>query len=210
MNEDKPTPDPQEPKQSSFWAELKRRKVIRVGIAYAAVAWVIVEVASATFEGFGIPDWAFRFVTLMVLLGFPIAIILAWAFDVTPEGIKVTKSVDSTPVSKKQQRKQNWMAYAMGAAVPTVIFGILALYFFFQAKPAEETFSSSNSQLPSSIEDKSIAVLPLVNMSPDPDNAFFADGVQEEILTNLAKVHDLLVIGRTSTLRYRDTTKKPG
>ena len=227
MNEDHPTPDPQDPKPSSFWAELKRRKVIRVAIAYAAVAWLIIQVAATTFEGFEIPLWAFRFVTLMVVLGFPVALVIAWAFELTPDGIKTTKSADAVqadkPISKTQQRKRNWMAYLIGAAVPTLIFSVLALFFFLRSD-SDSTQSSSESSppsaisdssrrksqeadLPSSEMDKSIAVLPLTNMSPDPDNAFFADGVQEEILTNLAKIHDLLVIGRTSTLRYRDTTK---
>jgi len=208
---DKPTPSGPEEKTSTFWTELKRRKVMRVGITYAVVAWIIIQVAATTFASFGIPEWAFRFVVIMLVLGLPVALIITWAFELTPDGIKTTKHArekqGTKPLSEGQQKKRNWMAYLVGALIPTLIFGALALFFYFQAKPAQEPLPSSISQLPSTDNDKSIAVLPLTNMSPDPDNAFFADGVHEEILTNLAKIRKLLVIGRTSTLQYRDTVK---
>ena len=98
---------------------------MRVAITYAVVGWVIMQVASLTFEGFGIPIWAFRFVMLMVILGFPIAIILAWAFELTPDGIKTTKSAqDETEVTEAHSKKRNWLAYAVGAVIPTVIFTV--------------------------------------------------------------------------------------
>ena len=197
---------------ASFWSELKRRKVMRVAITYAAVAWLIIQIAATTFEGFGIPLWAFRFVTIMLVIGAPVAIIIAWAFELTPEGIKTTRAADEArgdkPVSKQQQQKRNWMAYAIGAAVPTLIFGVLAGFFYLRSDPPV-TPKQSVGGSPSQVEvlDKSIAVLPLVNMSPDAENAFFADGVQEEILTNLSQIKELFVMGRTSTLRYRDSVK---
>ena len=197
-----PKQDPTSSGLGAFWAELKRRKVMRVAITYAVVAWLIIQVAATTFEGFGIPIWAFRFVMLCVILGFPLAIILAWAFELTPEGIKTTKVADEerddAPVSEKQQRKRNWFSVVFAAAVPTVIFGALAVYFY-------ATRSDTGGE--ADVEEKSIAVLPLENMSPDPDNAFFADGVQEDILTNLARIGELHVIARTSTQQYRNTTK---
>ena len=128
------------------------------------VAWLIIQVAETTFEGFGIPLWAFRFVMLCVILGFPIAIILAWAFELTPDGIKTTKVADQqrgdAPVSKKQERKRNWFSLLFAAAVPTLIFGTMALIFYFQAKPDQETILTPNSSLHPPVDDKSIAVLP--------------------------------------------------
>ena len=174
---------------------------MRVAITYAVVAWLIIQVASTTFGDFGIPVWAFRFVVIMLGLFFPVALIITWAFELTPEGIKTTKSARESqgdePVSKKVQRKRNWMALGFAAAVPTVIFGALAVYFY--ATRAVETEASGG--------DKSIAVLPLANMSPDPENAFFADGVQKDILTNLSKIDAFRVLARTSTLQYRDTVE---
>ncbi|MDA0348073.1 MAG: hypothetical protein O3C43_10040 [Verrucomicrobia bacterium] len=205
------SPDPPQPADhpkptgfSAFWQELKRRHVVRVGTVYAVVAWLIIQIAATTFEGFGIPDWAFRFVVLMVLLGFPVSLIIAWAFELTPEGIKTTKVAQQvkkdSPTADEFTNKRKWLTLAFGAAIPTLIFGTLALYFYFRS----DTVPSSNqfTEL-----DKSIAVLPLTNMSPDPENAFFADGVHEDVLTNLSKIKELHVIGRTSTLQYRDTVK---
>jgi len=199
---------------SAFWAELKRRKVMRVAITYAVVAWLIIQIAVSTFEGFGIPVWAFRFVVIMLLCFFPVAIILAWAFELTPDGIKTTKVARSesadTKDSTSHSKKRNWMAYAIGAAVPTLIFSVLAIFFYVRSDPSDPSDSSLSalSSLPTA-SDKSIAVLPLENMSPDSENAFFAGGVQEDILNNLSKIKELFVIGRASTLGYKDTAKKP-
>ena len=120
------SPDPQEPQPteaSSFWAELKRRKVMRVAITYAVVAWLIIRVASTTFASYGIPDWAFRFVVIMLVLGLPVALIITWAFELTPEGIKTTKHAredrGNAPLSEKQQNKRNWFSLLFAAAVPT-------------------------------------------------------------------------------------------
>ena len=143
--------------KASFWAELKRRKVMRVAITYAVVAWLIMQVAGLTFEGFGVPIWAFRFVVIMLWLFFPVALIITWAFELTPEGIKTTKSARESqgdePVSKKVQRKRNWMALGFAAAVPTVVFGALALYFYVTRELADDVL------------EKSIAVLPLKSLS---------------------------------------------
>ena len=220
MTEDPQSETPKPSGPTSFWAELKRRKVMRVAITYAVVAWLIIQVASTTFGSFGIPEWAFRFVVIMLCIFFPVAVILAWAFELTPDGIKTTKHAreeqGEVPLSEKQERKRNRFTFLFGAAVPTLIFGALAIFFYFRANPPvtpDQSVGGSSPALSSSnglqVEDlgKSIAVLPLTNMSPDLENAFFADGVHEEILTNLAKIRKLLVIGRTSTLQYRDTVK---
>lgn len=210
MDNDSESNSPKAPPQSedaasnssSFLSELKRRKVMRVAITYAVVAWLIMQVAGLTFEGFGIPEWAFRFVVLMLVVFFPVAIVLAWAFELTPDGVKTARVArderGTAPASVEEQRRRNLKAIGFAAALPTLIFGVLALFFFFRSGPSEDAGATP---------EKSIAVLPLANMSPDPENAFFADGVHEDILTNLTKVQELLVIGRTSTLQYRDTTK---
>jgi TolB-like protein len=214
MTEPDPSPDKSPSGLAAFWQELKRRKVMRVAITYAVVAWVIMQVSSIVFPQFDIPVWAGRLVTLILVICFPISLIIAWAFELSPDGIKTTKHAreeqGEAPVSEYQERKRNWMAFAFAAAVPTLIFGTLALIFFFRSSPvasAPSPLASSPSSLQVTDLDKSIAVLPLTNMSPDAANAFFADGVHEDILSNLSKVRELFVISRTSTLQYRNTVK---
>ncbi|MCZ6671696.1 MAG: hypothetical protein O7C75_02030 [Verrucomicrobia bacterium] len=176
MENDPPTDSPKPSGFAEFWQELKRRKVMRVAITYAVVAWLIIQIAVSTFEGFGIPVWAFRFVVMMVLLGFPIVIILAWAFELTSDGIKTTKVARSegsdTDETTTHSMKRNWLAYAVGATLPTLIFGTLAIFFYFRSDPSPLDTRPSFPGLTES--EKSIAVLPLENMSPDPENAFFA------------------------------------
>jgi TolB-like protein len=189
---------------SAFWVELKRRHVVRVAMVYAIVGWLVIQVANATFSDFGIPVWACRFVVLMVVLGFPISVVIAWAFELTPEGIKTTKTAKKeTEVSESHAKKRNWFSLVFAAAVPTLIFGIAAGVFYVKFQKAEKQGQISEQ----TDYDKSIAILPFANLSPDDENAFFADGVHEDILTNLAHIRDLLVISRTSTLRYRDSVK---
>ena len=181
---------------------------MRVAITYAIVAWLIIQVANATFGSFGIPEWAYRFVVIMLCIFFPVAVILAWAFELTPEGIKTTKvaqEAEVTEVSKAHEKKRNWFSLLFAAAVPTLIFGALALIFFFQAKSSDSELSALSSSR--SATDKSIAVLPFTNMSPDAENAYFADGIHETILTTLANLGDLRVTSRTSVMPYRDSNK---
>jgi TolB-like protein/Tfp pilus assembly protein PilF len=199
---------------TSFWNELRRRKVVRVATVYVVTGWIIIQVASSTFENFDIPVWAFRFVTLMVVLGLPLAVILAWAFELTPEGIKTTKAALSeqrnAPLSEKQQKKRNWIAYATGAAIPTLIFGILAAVFSIQNRSSDSELPALSSSLSTSdgVEyDKSIAVLPFTNMSANQEHAYFADGVHETILTDLANLRELRVVSRTSVMPYRRSDK---
>lgn len=204
----------------SFFEELKRRKVMRVGITYAVVAWIIIQVASSTFGWFDIPKWAFQFVVIMLVTFFPVSIILAWAFELTPDGIKTTKTARDNrgvaPASEEEHKRRNLKAVVFAAALPTLIFGSLAIFFFFRVDPpvspdvpggrSSSALSSSNGLQVEDLE-KSIAVLPLENMSPDPDNAFFAKGVHEDILTHLSRIAELKVISRTSTLQFADAQR---
>ncbi|MEX0330661.1 MAG: tetratricopeptide repeat protein [Puniceicoccaceae bacterium] len=187
-----------DPVSKGFISELRRRKVFRVAITYAVVAWLIIQIASATFEGFGIPEWAFRFVVVMLILGFPIALIIAWAVELTPDGVKLTSHVTPTERASSSQKKRNWLAFAFASGLPTVIFGTLAAFFYFTRGAPD---------LGAAELDKSIAVLPFRNVSEDVNNAYFCDGVQEDILTTLANIGDMQVISRTSVMRYRETDK---
>jgi TolB-like protein/Tfp pilus assembly protein PilF len=175
----------------SFFGELKRRNVYKVAVAYAIVGWVLVQIATQVFPFLEIPNWVVRLVIALVAIGFPIALVIAWAFEITPQGIERTEVADAMPVAAGQ-KKHAWIYVAIVGAV-------LSIGLFFLGRYGFRNVSSSSSELPS----KSIAVLPFDNLSRDPDNAFFAEGVQDEILTRLAKVADLKVIARTSTQRFK-------
>jgi TolB-like protein/Tfp pilus assembly protein PilF len=176
--------------EHNFFVELKRRNVYKVAVAYAVVGWVIAQIATQIFPFLEIPNWIIRLVIALIAIGFPIALIIAWAFEATPEGIKRTEDVDPVTVAR-QPRKYTW--------VFVVIVGVaLSIGLFFIGRYIGRS-NAGASELPA----KSIAVLPFDNLSRDPDNAYFAEGVQDEILTRLAKVADLKVISRTSTQRFK-------
>jgi len=170
--------------------ELKRRNVLRVAIAYLVTAWLLLQVADVVLNNIEAPDWLFRAILLLVALGFPLALILAWAFELTPEGIKKEKDVDrSTSVTATTGRKLDF-----------VIIGILAVGIVFLLI---DKFSQTPERPAAGAPDLSIAVLPFVNMSSDPEQAFFSDGITEEILNALAAVRQLKVAGRTSSFAFR-------
>jgi hypothetical protein len=179
----------------SFFAELRRRNVYKVAIAYGVVAWLLMQVASQIFPFFEIPNWAVRLVVLLLVIGFPVAVILAWAFELTPEGIKRTELADEEPI--KRARHRAWIYIV-------VIGCLISINLFFLARYTARTSRAQSSELP----EKSIAVLPFDNLSRDPDNAYFAEGIQNEILTKLATVRDLKVISRTSTAKYKSKPDK--
>jgi len=178
--------------QRDFFAELKRRNVYKVAVAYAIVGWLMVQIATQVFPFLEIPNWVVRLVIVLVAAGFPIALVIAWAFELTPEGIKRTEDVDLA-ASARQPRKHAWIFVVIVGA--TLSIGL----FFIGRYVGRTTASAAGNEVPA----KSIAVLPFDNLSRDPDNAFFAEGVQDEILTRLAKVADLKVIARTSTQRFK-------
>src|SRR5712691_6390938 len=175
-----------------FFAELKRRNVYKVAIAYGVVAWLLMQVASQIFPFFEIPNWAVRLVVLLLIIGFPVAVILAWAFELTPEGIKRAEDVDlSRSVTRKSGRKLDFFIIA-------VLLLVISILLFQRLRPNVSPAVSSSLE-------KSIAVLPFDNLSRDPDNAYFSDGIQDEILTKLAGIGDLKVISRKSTAKYKST-----
>src|SRR5213593_2977770 len=178
----------------TFFGELKRRNVYKVAIAYAVVAWLLLQAASILFPTFEAPPWTMKVFVAAIALGFPIAVVLAWAFELTPEGIKRAEDVDlSKSVRRKTGRKLDFFIIA-------VLLLVIAILVFQRLHP-------SVSPAVSSALEKSIAVLPFENLSEEKANAYFADGIQEEILTRLASIADLKVISRTSTQRYQS---KPG
>jgi TolB-like protein/Tfp pilus assembly protein PilF len=175
----------------NFFGELKRRNVYKVAVAYAIVGWLLVQIATQVFPFLEIPNWVVRLVIMLVAVGFPIALVIAWAFELTPEGIKRTEDVDLP--TGGAAKKHTWIyVVIIGAAFSVGLF-------FIGRYTGRNTVSASATELPA----KSIAVLPFDNLSRDPDNAYFAEGVQDEILTRLAKVADLKVISRTSTQRFK-------
>ncbi len=188
----------------NFFAELKRRNVYKVAIAYAIVGWLLIQVATSTFPVLEIPNWAIKLVIALVLLGFPIALILAWAFELTPEGIK--RAEDVTPNESITHRTGRKLMVAV-LVLLTVAVGLFVFRTTrskpgaMQARSNAPTASATAEPKSLSVPEKSIAVLPFENLSDDKQNAYFTDGVQDEILTDLAKVADLKVISRTSVKR---------
>jgi len=205
----------------SFFNELKRRNVFRVGFAYAVVAWVLLQVVDLVLENIAAPDWVMKVFMLMLVVGFPVAVIIAWAFEVTPDGIKRESEVD---------RSQS-IAPNTGHKLDRIIIAFLAIAVAFllihplsqdtESGPtvppttqtggtvlAEKTKLSPALAAPPAIRDKSVAVLPFAYRSNNSEDEFFAEGMHDDLLTQLAKIGSMKVISRTSVLEYKDTTKK--
>src|SRR4051794_14580812 len=195
---------------ASFLAELKRRNVYKVAVAYAVVAWLLIQAASILFPTFEAPAWVMKVVVAVVLLGFPTALILAWAFELTPEGIKRAEDVGpADSITPRTGRKIVGLTVALAAiAAGLLAFQYLRVKPAATAAPTAIVASVALAAAPVPIAAKSIAVLPFENLSSDKENAFFADGVQDEILTDLARIADLKVISRTSVLQYKETAKR--
>jgi TolB-like protein len=171
---------------TQFWKELRRRKVFKVAVAYAVVAWLVIQVASTITPQLNLPEWAPRLITLVVLLGFPLVLVLAWMLDKTPEGVKVA----SATIGNKRM-------FAIAA-----VLAALAIGWYWKGRPEPvEGHSAAEGE-------RSIAVLPFVNMSDDKENEFFSDGISEEILNSLAQMPDLRVAARTSSFSFKGQQKE--
>ncbi|MFL6526827.1 MAG: tetratricopeptide repeat protein [Chthoniobacterales bacterium] len=182
---------------NSFFAELKRRNVYKVAVAYVIVAWLLIQAASILFPTFDAPSWVMKVFVLVVVLAFVPALIFSWAFEITPEGIKRESEVEpARSITHRTGRK----LIAITAVLAVVAAGLLV---FQLVRPTGARPSNTKADATASIPEKSIAVLPFDSLSEDKDNAFFAEGVQDEILTRLAKVADLKVIARTSTQKFK-------
>ena len=201
----------------SLYEELKRRNVLRVAIAYLALAWLLIEVAGTLFPGFGIPAWAFRFVVILLALGLLPTLIVSWAYEITPEGVKREKDVvrDTSITHLTAKRLDGititlmvvvvafilvdrlWLSPRLAAQLATPAAVVAENNNTQESKPAEPPFSSN-----------SIAVLPFVNVSDDAANEYFSDGISEELLNLLAKIPELRVIARTSSFAYKGKNVK--
>jgi TolB-like protein/Flp pilus assembly protein TadD len=183
----------------NFLAELKRRNVYKVAVAYVIAGWALAQGIAQVLPVFDIANWVIRLIVLLIIIGLPIALALAWMFELTPQGIKRTEAADAMPKATRQ-KKHAWI-YVV------VIGSLLSIGLFFLGRYSASSLPSGESGRPGgpSVPQKSIAVLPFDNLSRDPDNAYFAEGVQDEILTRLARVADLKVISRTSTQHFKST-----
>jgi serine/threonine-protein kinase len=175
-----------------FFAELKRRNVYKVAVAYAVVGWLLVQIATQVFPFFEIPNWVVRLIVLVIVIGFPVALVIAWAFELTPEGLKRTEDVD---LAKPSGRKSHAWIYIV------LIGGTISISLFFLGR-----FTAGNRAGASgtTISAKSIAVLPLLNESGDPKDEYFSDGLSEELIAALGHIAELKVIGRSSSFRFKE------
>jgi TolB-like protein/Flp pilus assembly protein TadD len=182
----------------SLFTELKRRNVLRLAATYALVSWILIEAGSVLLPTFGVPEWFFRVYVLIILGGFVVSLVLAWIFEVTPEGVKLESEIDRSTQAPSKRSKSNviiiaLLVLALGVSITFNVTGIR---------------DQDVSEVPTAaMEAPSIAVLPFSNRSPDPDNQFFADGLHDDLLTRLADIDSLRVISRTSVNEYRDTTR---
>jgi len=200
----------------SIFNELKRRNVFKVGIAYVIVAWLVAQVLQLVFESFGTPDWAIKTVLVLLATGLPFALFFAWAFEMTPEGLKREHEVDrSQSIAPQTSSKLNSMI--------TIVMALALAYFAYdkfvlsgdrevaQVEAAVQAVPEELASTQPTVEsDKSIAVLPFVNMSSDPEQEYFSDGISEELLNGLAKIESLKVAARTSSFSFKGQNKPVG
>jgi len=182
-----------------FFAEVKRRNVYKVAVAYAVVGWLVIQIATQVFPFLEIPNWLVRLVIALVAIGFPIALVIAWAFEFTPAGIKRTEVADAAQV---HSRGGAWIVIALTAAALSLGLFLLGRYTAGNATPRQSEAAIPNSQ-------KSIAVLPLLNESGDPADEYFSDGLSEELIAALGQIKNLKVIGRSSSFRFKERKDEP-
>jgi TolB-like protein/Flp pilus assembly protein TadD len=183
-----------------FFHQLKQRNVVRVAIAYGVTAWLLAQIATQIFPFFEVPNWGIRLVILVLCLGFPVALMLAWAFQITPEGVvRLEETVPNESTARRKSHKLTAVIAVVGLAAVT----LFAFRFSRQNTIPAGANIEAPARVPAMPAEKSIAVLPLENLSDDKENAFFADGIQDELLSNLAKIKDLKVISRTSVMQYK-------
>src|SRR6266516_2039287 len=180
-------------KSGNFFAELKRRNVYKVAVAYIVTGWALAQGIAQVFPVFDIPNWAVRLIVLAIVIGFPIALAMAWVFELTPEGRKRTEADDAMP-GTAQQKKHAWI-YVV------VIAGLFSIGLFFLGRYTARNSSSGSSN---EFSAKSIAVLPLLNESGDPKDEYFSDGLSEELIAALAQIRELKVIDRSSSFRFKE------
>ena len=189
----------------SLFNELKRRSVFRVGIAYVIIAWLVAQILQLVFESFGTPEWVMKTVLVLMAAGMPFVLFFAWAFELTPEGLKREHEVDrSQTITNKTSRKLDFFIISV-LAVAVVYLGVDKLFFTQELSTALPVAESTSTEIADTR--KSIAVIPFANRSDKKEDVFFVDGIHDDVLTQLARIRSLKVISRTSMMQYRDTTK---
>jgi TolB-like protein/Flp pilus assembly protein TadD len=181
----------------SFFAELRRRNVLRLAATYALVAWILIEAGSVLLPTFGVPDWVFRAYVIIIFVGFAVALLFAWVFEITPDGVKLESEIDRDAQAARKSGRSNGiiialLAIALGVSITFNITGVR---------------NQSDAPATAMVALDSVAVLPFTSRSSDPDNQFFADGIHDDLLARLADIDSLRVISRTSVNEYRETTK---
>ena len=179
-------------KIDNFFSELKRRNVYKVAAAYAVVGWLLVQITTQVFPIFEIPNWAMRLIVLAIVIGFPIALVVAWAFELTPQGLKRTEDVDLAPQSRR--KSYAWIYVVIAGASLSI-----GLFFIGRYSAGTKAPAASSNQSAS----KSIAVLPFANLSADKNDEYLSDGMTEELLNVLTKVKSLRVPGRSSSFAFK-------
>jgi TolB-like protein len=186
-------------KFDNFFAELKRRNVYKVAVAYAVVAWLLIQAASILFPTFDAPPWIMKALVAAIALCFPVALVLSWAFEITPEGIKLESEIDpNSSIARRTGRK----IIAITVALAVIAAG---LFVYQRVRPKSDT---SSSPATATITNKSIAVLPFLNESGDPRDEYFSDGLSEELIAALAQIGELKVIGRSSSFRFKERNEE--
>jgi len=185
----------------NFFPELKRRNVYKVAVAYIVGGWALSQGIAQVFPVFDVPNWAIRLVVLLIIIGLPVALVLAWAFEITPQGIKRTETADAMPEAARQ--KNNAWIYIV------VVGAVVSIGLFFLGRYTAGNAASRNSEAAAVLPQKSIAVLPLLNESGDPKDEYFSDGLSEELIAALAQISGLKVIGRSSSFRFKDRKEEP-
>src|SRR6266403_1145446 len=190
-------------KIDNFFGELQRRNVYKVAVAYAVVAWLLIQAASILFPTFEAPTWVMKVFVTIIILGFPVALVFSWAFEITPEGIKrESKVAPNESITRHTGRK----IVGITVVLAVIAAGMLAFQLLrsgLPGKPSSTTARTSNTD--TAVPEKSIAVLPFDNLSDEKSNAYFAEGIQDEILTRLSKIASLKVISRSSTQKYKSS-----
>ncbi len=179
---------------ASVWGELKRRNVVRVAVAYAIVSWLILQLTDVLIPLLDLPEWVGRFVFLLLVIGFLLALILSWAYELTPQGVKLEKNAD----------RSESISHITGRKIDFVIIGVLVVAVGFLL--VDKLYLGEGDTAPDeviAIERKSIAVLPFINMSSDPEQEYFSDGLAEELLNLLARIPELRVTSRSSAFSYK-------
>ena len=182
--------------RGNFFSELKRRNVYKVAVAYAVASWLLIQIATQVFPFFEIPNWTVRLVVLLLIAGFPVALVFSWAFEITPEGIKRESEIEA---EKSITHHTGRKIVALTVVLAVIAVGLLV----FQLLRPKTAAAPRHSEVATGIPEKSIAVLPFENLSDEKSNAYFTEGIQDEILTRLSKIAALKVISRTSTMKYK-------